>query len=806
MRALLQDLRYGIRQLGRNPGFAVTAILTLALGVGATTAVFSVAYGVLIDPFPYKDVKTLATPKMCAPEWRTCRWDEYSPKQFNEIVQKTDIFSGVTGSTISDVVLTGGSEPQRLRGNYITTNTFQVLGVPPLLGRGTTPEDVMPGHGEVALLSYRYWQAHFGGSPSVLGRVMTFNQHPRTIIGVMPPRFLWRGGDVYLPIAMTDANEVQGQSEFALVGRLKPGVTDARASAEMKLIFDDFSRADPHEFPKNMRVGIMPFAQMFQSDLASTLYLLLGSVFVLLLIACVNVSSLLLARAVRKEHEFVVRAAVGASRWRLARHAFTESLLLAAAAIPVAMAFAWLGLQATLRIVPTETIPDEAVVTLNLPVLLACIGVALLTVFIFGLAPAWHSSNPQLSAALGTIGRSSGSQTQRRLLGSFVVIEVAFSLSLITLAGLMVRSLIATESVAASFPPDRTLTMRVPLSDDKYPTAESRINFFRLLLEKIDQTPGVKSATVDTTVPFLGVHEVNVGVDGLPVDKRNMNLHMVTPAYLEGSTLQLLQGHFIDAREVAAQAHDMVVSKSFAKLYFPGENALGHVVHIPELLTNPKFPLKDDAFTIVGVVSDTPLFPGYTGDYPDIFLPYTVRPMVSTVLISTEVPAAGLTNQVRSLVYSIDGDQPITDLLTLQQLLDMYGYAGPRFSLALFGAFAGGALLLCIVGIYGVLSFVTTQRTHEIGIRMALGAGRLRVMWMVLRQACVLALIGVLVGLPLAFFAGRFATNELVRTSQHDPLAILAAVCILPVLAVAGTLLPALRAAAIDPARALRAD
>ena len=806
MHALLQDLRYGARQLGRNPGFALTAILTLALGVGATTAVFSVAYGVLIDPFPYKDVKTLVTPKMCAPEWRTCRWDVYSPAQFNEMVQKTDIFSGVTGSTISDVVLTGGSEPQRLRGNYITTNTFQVLGVQPLLGRGTTPEDVLPGHGEVALLSYRYWQAHFGGSTSVLGRVMTFNRHPRTIIGVMPPRFLWRGGDVYLPVAVTNANEVQGQSQFALVGRLKPGVTEARASAELGLIFDDFSHAAPHEFPKDMRVGIMPFDEMFQSGLASTLYLLLGSVFVLLLIACVNVSSLLLARAVRKEHEFVVRAAVGASRWRLARHAFTESLLLATAAIPVAMAFAWLGLQATLRIVPAETIPDEAVVTLNLPVLLACIGVALLTVFIFGLAPAWHSSNPRLSAALGTIGRSSGSQTQRRLLSSFVVIEIAFSLSLITLAGLMVRSLIATESVAASFPPERTLTLRVPLSDDKYPTAESRISFFRLLLEKIEQIPGVRTATVDTTEPFLGVHGVQVGIDGLPVDKRIMNLHLVAPAYLDGSTLRLQQGHFIDAREIAAEAHDAVVSQSFAKLYFPGENALGHVVHIPEFLTDPRLPLKDDAFTIVGVVSDAPVFPGYTEDYPDIFLPYTVRPIVSTILVSTQVPAAGLANQVRGIVYSIDGEQPISDLLTLRQLLDMYGYAGPRFSLALFGAFAGAALLLCMVGIYGVLSFVTTQRTQEIGIRMALGAGRLRVMWMVLRQACILALIGVLVGLPLAFFAGRFATDELVHTSQHDPLAILAAVCILPVLAVAGTLLPALRAAAIDPARALRSD
>ncbi len=257
-------------------------------------------------------------------------------------------------------MLTGESEPQRLRGNYITPNTFDVLGVQPLIGRASTEDDVRPGHGEVALLSYRYWQAHFGGSPSILGRVLTFNRHPRTIIGVMPPRFLWRGGDVYLPIDMTSSGEAQDQRYFALVGRLKPGVTEAQATAELYPIFSDFSKTAPRAFPKDFRVGIMPFDQMFQSNLASTLYLLLGSVFVLLLIACVNVSSLLLARAVHREHEFVVRASIGASRLRLVRYALTESLLLAAVAMPVALALAYAGLQATLRIVPHRNHPRRS--------------------------------------------------------------------------------------------------------------------------------------------------------------------------------------------------------------------------------------------------------------------------------------------------------------------------------------------------------------------------------------------------------------------------------------------------------------
>jgi putative ABC transport system permease protein len=436
---LIQDLTYSARQFRRNPGFAITAILTLALGIGASTAVFSVAYGVLIDPFPYKDPHTLTTPKICWPDLGYCGWRAYTPQQFNEIAAKTDIFNGITASTVGMVELTGNFEPQRLRGNYITPNTFDVLGVQPILGRATNDNDVLNGHEEVALLSYRYWQAHFGGSPSVLGSVLNIDRHPRVVIGVMPPRFLWRGADVYLPIQMTNAYDIEGQRYFTLVGRLKAGVTDAQAAAELKPIFNDFYQTAPFIFPKNITLGILPFDEMFKSDLASTIYLLLGSVFVLLFIACVNVSSLLLARAVNREHEFVVRASIGASRGRLIRHALTESLLLALGALPVALGFAYLGLHAILRIVPTETIPDEAVVTMNLPVLLGSLALAAATVLIFGLAPALHSANPRLAAALsGT--RSSGSRAQRRVLSGFVVTEVALSLALLMLAGRTARS------------------------------------------------------------------------------------------------------------------------------------------------------------------------------------------------------------------------------------------------------------------------------------------------------------------------------------------------------------------------------
>jgi len=801
-----QDLRYAFRQLRRNPGFALTAIFTLALGIGASTAVFSVAYGVLIDPFPYKDVHTLATPKLCNPDWPRCGWGGYSPAQFNEIVEKTDIFDGVTASTISDVVLTGGSEPQRLRGNYITPNTFDVLGVQPILGRDISENDVTNSHDEVALLSYRYWQAHYGGSQSILGKVLNFNGHPRTIVGVMPPRFLWRGGDVYLPIRMTSETEVQGQRYFALVGRLKPGVTEAQATAELTPIFDDFRKTNPFRFPKGLRLGIITFDEMFQSNLAGVLHLLLGAAFVLLFIACVNVSSLMLARAVNREREFVIRASVGASRKRLVRHALTESLVLAMTAMPIALIFAWAGLKATLRIVPTETIPDEAVITMNVPVLLCSLAIALGTVLIFGLAPAWHSASPHLAAALNRI-RSSGGKAQRRLLSGFVVTEIALSLALLMLAGLMVRSLLAVESVPIPFPPDRTLMMRLPLTEGHYPTPEKRNVFVRDLLDRVRAIPGVSMATVDAAFPFLDMDGERVQITGQPEDKRVVSMHLTSPEFLALSGRSMLQGHFIDAREVSAQAHEMVVSENFAQRYFPGENAIGRTVHLPDFKPDGKNKFADDDFTVVGVMSDLPFFIDARENYPHIFIPYSVAPGAADVLVVNTALAAGeLVNPVRRTIYAVDSEQPIVDAMTLRQMLDMYGYAGPRFSLALFGSFAAAALLLALVGVYGVLSFVTSQRTQEIGIRMALGANRTHVMWMVLRQALLLALLGVAVGLPLAFVAGRFAQDQLVQTSQHDPFALAAAILVLPLLAIAGTYIPARRASRINPVTALRSD
>ena len=809
--SLLANLRHTLRQFRRTPGFAIASVLTLALGIGATTAVFSVAYGVLIDPFPYRDVHTLATPKLCMPDQPECLWRPYTPEQFNEIAQKTDIFSGITASTVGNVTLTGAAVPQQVRGNYLTPNTFSVLGVAPILGRASTEDDVASSHGEVALLSYRYWQQHFGGNPNVLGTVLTVDRRARTVIGVMPPRFLWRGGDVYLPIQLTNAPEIEGQHYFTLVGRLKAGVTEAQAAGELKRVFDGFRKTSPNLYPAELRLGIMPFDEMFRSGLGDTLHLLLGAVFVLLLIACVNVSSLLLARAVGREHEFALRASLGASPWRLARSALTESMVLALAAMPVALLFAYAGLQAMLRLVPRGTIPDEAVVTMNIPVLLISLAIAAFTILVFGSAPAWRSASPHPATALQG-NRTSASRTQRRLLGGFVITEIALSLALLALAGLMVRSLLAVESVHISADPDHTLVFSLPLTSDRYPTPDSQVLFFRQFLERAGTLPGVRSASIDGGMPFLQWEGVKVQVPGQPVDTQWRPLHLVDPAYLQTAGRTLVMGHFIDAREVDVKSHDAVISQAFVRQYFAGGSVLGKVVHLSGLPQNEQGAAAGDEhaedFTIVGVVKDaTPSLAMGHLNPPEVFLPYSVSPrMVDAALVQTSLPPKQLIESFRRLVAEIDKDQPIADAMSLRQLLDMYGYAGPRFALALFGAFAAAGLLLACIGVYSVLAFVTSQRTQEIGIRMALGAGRAHVMWIVLRQACLWSVAGVVIGLPLALVAGHFAQSELFHTSPYDPLTLLAVSAILPLLAIAGTCLPASRAAAIDPVVALRSE
>src|SRR5499426_120955 len=538
----LRDIRFGVRHLAKSPGFTSIAVLSLALGIMATTAIDSVIHAVVLDPFPYKDVDNLMSVRVWDPGQRGGRLS-YSTDQFLEIAERNTIFEGVIASTVSDVLWTDGGEPQRLRGNYGTFNTFQVMGMPPLIGRTILPEDARPDAAPVTVLGYRFWQRQFGGDPKVVGRQLRLNDKVRTVIGVMPKRFMWRGADVYLPVTFERGRVVEGVRGVHLLGRLKPGVSEAKAEVDLRPIIEELKKREPAQFPDNWRVGLLSFKETFPSSIRQNLWILFGAVGLLLLIACANVSNLLLSKAGARQKEMAVRAALGARRSRLIRQLLTESLLIAGAGCALGVALAFAGLRAIMAIVPPNTIPDESEIALNTPVLLFTVLVSGLTSILFGLAPALHTSASDLANPLREAGRGlQGGSRQALLRKVLVVAEVALSLMLLVGAGLMMRTFIAVQDVELGFRTDRLLTMRVPLPEQRYPDRERRVAFFQELLRRVSAVPGVTAVGLNTGVHPFGNFSTPVEVVGAQQDTRPVVIHQVNADYTKALGIALVEG------------------------------------------------------------------------------------------------------------------------------------------------------------------------------------------------------------------------------------------------------------------------
>jgi putative ABC transport system permease protein len=800
-----RDLQFGIRGLTRTPGFTTLAVLSLALGIMATTAIYSVLHAVVLDPFPYKDVDRLMSVRVTNVNMRGYRTG-YPVDQFLEIAERNTIFEGTIASTISDVLWTGDGDPQRLRGNHGTFNTFDVMGVPPLIGRTPTADDAKPGTEPVVVLGYRFWQRQFGGDRQVLGRQLQLNGITRTVIGVMPKRFMWRGADIYLPITFERGRIVEGVRSVHLLGRLKPGVTAAAAESDLRPIIADLRMKEPTLFPEQWSVGILPFTETFPSSIARDIWILLGAVGLLLLIACANVSNLLLSRATSRQREMTVRAALGASRKRIVRQLLTESLILALLAGVIGTALAYAGLPAILALVPPNTIPDEAEILVNTPVLIFALAISALTSIVCGLAPALHSSRRDAAQAMRESSRSLAGQSGHALLRkALVVAEVALSLVLLAGSSVLLRAFTAMQQVDLAVPPEHVLTMRVPLPAQHYPDAPRRIAFFEDLIGRVRAVPGVAAVGLNTGLhPFTNMWTV-ASVAGEPPSDDPVIIHHVNAGYTDVYGMRLAAGRLLTDADISRADHVALVNERFVRARLNGRDALGHTVSLPRFRT-PPLSLTNDTFQIVGVVHDTPNDGLVDPTMPEMYLPFSVAGMSNLVTVRTHGDPAAATKPVVSQVYAIDRGQPVTSVMTLDRVLQDYQYATPRFNLVLLSVFAAVGLVLAIVGVYGVMSSAVAQERQEIGVRMALGANAASIARMIVARGLRLLLIGTGLGLVASYAAGKWLAGEVWNVEAFDPLAFAAVSVILLAAGIQACVWPALRAARTDPLLALRQE
>ena len=804
LRQLPQDIRFGVRSFLRTPGFTTLAVLSLALGIMATTAMYSVIHAVVLDPFPYKDVDALMSVKSWNPKQEGFR-TYYTTDEFLEFAERTTIFDGVIASTISDVLWTEDGDPQRLRGNYGTPNTFLVMGVPALVGRTYLPDDARTDAAPVVVLGYRFWQRQFGGDRNVVGRQLRLNDQVRTVVGVMPKRFMWRGADVYLPITFERGQVVEGVRNVHLLGRLKPGVNDAQAEADLLPIVRDIVGKMPSQSPAEWRAGLLSFKETFPSSIRDDLWVLFGAVGLLLLIACANVSNLLLSRAAGRQREMAVRSALGGSRWRMVRQLLTESALLALAGGVLGVALAYGALRVILTLVPPNTIPDESEVAVNLPVLLFTLGVSAATSLIFGLAPALHTVG-DLMNPLRSSGRSvTGGSAQALLRRSLVVGAVALSIMLMVGASLMIRTVLAVGRVGLGFQADRVLTLRVPLPERKYPDVARRVLFFEELLPSIASVPGVTAAAVNTNTHPFGNFGWNVEVPGSTANNQPVIWHQISADYTKALGISLVKGRLFTPEEVKARRQIALVNEAFERTRLQGADAVGRVVRMPRL-TQPPVGLADDRVEIVGVVHDTLNRGLIDALQPEIYLPYSLAAMANRVVVQTAGDPAAVTRAVVERVYAVDRDQPVTDVRTVESFLNDFIYAGPRFNVVLLSVFAALGLALAVVGVYGVMAHTVAQQTREIGVRIALGADPGSVGRMVVRSGASLLLMGVGLGLVGSVFGARLLARQIWNVSPFDPISFAAASIVLVAAGLQACVWPAWRASRTQPIVALRQE
>jgi predicted permease len=805
-----QDVRYAGRNLRKGPGFALVAMITLALGIGASTAIFSVIENVLMEPFPYPDAKHFVSVQIHDTEQNQPGGrGGFSGPEFLDYVAQSHVFDGVIANDGGDVLYTYGEGTDRFSGGYVTPGTFEFLGMPALIGRVMQPADYEPGASPVFVLRYKVWVNRFNADPSILNKTFVLNGTARTLIGVMPPRFGWGDSDLWIPEkpSQADTTPTLGFNRYwFFMGHLKPGVSERAAQADLAVIAQHLSTVYTKDYPKHFTVEIQSLTDLVVGRFRTMLFIVLGAVGLLLLIGCGNVANLLLARATTREKEFAIRAALGAGRWRLVRQLLVESLILAIGGAGLGMLFAWGGLKSLIALIPQDIVPAEAAIRLNVSVLLFTLGVSVATAVLFGLVPALQTARRDLNDPLRDSGKGvSGGSRHGRLRNVVVVLEVALSLALLVGAGLLMRSFVALREVHLGLQPDHILVARLPLPKERYKTAEQVAGFFRPLLLRLKAMPGIVDATETSTLPPYGGINSDIEIPGKTHSEKWTALYQLcSEGYFPVLKIQFLMGRPFTEAEVNGAKKFAVINQTFAHKYLGAENPIGQRVHLVHLETAPD-PVHDSWFEIVGVVADAKNRGLQDPPDPEVWVPYTVTGSFSRgVLIRTAAEPLPMLNAVRQEIWATDRSVALTFTGTLEGYISQFSYAGPRFGFFLLGIFAGIGLILVTIGVYSVLAYTAARRTHEIGIRMAMGAERGDVLRLVIHMGLRLVILGVAIGLAASFGVGRIVATQLWGVSPYDPATLIAVPLLLLITRLVACWVPARRAARVDPLVALR--
>jgi predicted permease len=806
---LAADLQFTLRMTRKSLGFTLAAVLSLALGIGASSAIFSLVHAVLLDPYPYRDSSRLINISF-SDKQREHGTLNYTIPDFLEIQKSSKTLEDVAARETFSMIATGGL-PENVSAVGFSPNAFRHFGVPAMLGRTFAPSDVPTPQDppRIVVISYLFWKRHFNSDPGVAGKTLELDHQLYTVLGVVPPRFTWNDGDVYLPMALVpDQHRV-----VPLMAHSKPGVSFEAVSAELQAMTERFAKSNPDAYPKDFKIRVQSLNDFLLGRFAGTLLILMAAVAFLLLIACGNVSILLLARASARQKEMAVRLSLGATGGRVVQQLLTESVLLSLTGGLLGVLMAYKGVDAIVALMPQYSVPHEAAIAVNGPVVLFTFAVSVLTGILFGLAPALQLANTDINQSMQDGGKGTTAVSTGGRMRTFLIVgQIALTMVLLVGAGVAIRGFIEVTQVPLGYRPEKVLTIKLNLPKGRYKTWVTRGELFQRVLDGIRSVPGVTSAAMTESAlpPYVGF-QADFDIAGrAAAANQKTQVGLISGDYFATVGIQLLRGRLLSDADVQRAGHYAVINDEMARTYFSqGSDPIGQRINVPALkFKNPDIftpPAGDQLFEIVGVVATARNQGLRDKPKPAIYVPYTMAMVPGCAyLIRTAGDPHQAINAIRERVRAVDADQPVTQIRTLEEVLHDFERAYPRFSTTLFSIFAAVGLILATTGIYSLVSYTVSRRTHEFGIRMALGARPMDVVGLVVGKTARLMASGILIGLVASLALSDVIARYVTGWNPKDPVAFAAVIFVLAIVAMLACWLPAYRATKIEPTVALR--